>query len=242
MRPITNYLQIVPGKLKDYKQLHRYHYIKSPVAFMRKVFVIRPRFCYKKNYPDIIGVIVYSPPIATLKPRNRVIDDPRIRTGTLSERHKFVTDNFTYISRIIVDPRFRRLSLARWLLEYSLPLQQYPFIETLTPIDFTNDLFKSFGFELHHNEAPGPFRTFANDLKQYGISGSLLTQPIEAQKRIDCLDPNNRKAFDHRLHRFLWTYRRHRHDKDPLDRITYALSKFPYPHAYLLKKTNFESA
>lgn len=241
MHPLINYLEIIETNLKTCKPLWQYHYIKDPVAFMRKVYSIKPRFCIAHHYPETLGVIVYSPPIATLKARNRAIDDPRLHKGTLSEKHKFVTDNFTYISRVIIDPRFRHMGLAKWILEQTLPRQRYPYIETLTPIDFTNDMFVKLGFELHHNEAPEPFLKFAAVLRQYGITGDQLTNPIEAQKRIDCLDQKSRKNFDFQLHRFLWTYRRHRHDKEPLERIAYALSKFPYPQAYLLKRTKFES-
>lgn len=241
MHPITDYLEIKETNLKAYKKLAEYHYIKNPVSFVRTVYAIQPRRCLGHHFPETIGVFIYSPPIATLKARNRAVNDPRLHKGTLSEKHKFVTDNFTYISRMIIDPRFQHLGLAKWIIEQTVPLQKYPYIETLTPIDFTNDIFIKLGFQLYHNEAPEPFRKFAAVLQQFGITGNQLTQPVEAQKRIDCLNTKDRKEFDFRLHRFLWTYRRHRHDKEPLARITYALSKFPYPQAYLLKRVKFES-
>lgn len=221
---------------KVYKLFADYHYIKTPLCFIRSIWSYSCPLIPGQALPPHLGVLVYSPPIPSLKARNQTFPDLFPDNVSRTEKLTLLNEQFTYLSRLIVDPHFQRHGIADRLLKETLPQIKTPYIETLTPIDFTNDMFIKHGFQLHLQPDPQYYSQFRLELQKAAITGPLLILPNEAQKRVDRLDPNQRLIFDVCLHRFLWHFKNMRYVQDPLQRLTYALSKFPYPNAYLVRR------
>jgi hypothetical protein len=109
---VTKWLQIVRGCLDDYKKLAHYHYRDRRLTACAAVFAMRHR-------DETIGVIVYSMPTPGAEFRN-------VATGNLfvgldrATQMALVNKNIRCISRVIVEPRFRGLSLASRLVRETM--------------------------------------------------------------------------------------------------------------------------
>ena len=206
--------------------------MKSDPVCSRGIYKIVAKFPYYKSFPDPLGVIVYAAPICDLVARHRATNDFFKAPDTLSNRVILVNTHITYISRIIIDPRFHRQGLASLLLEKTIPLQDYTIIETLTPLDHTSGLFRKFGFREFHQPTPPEYIRIQQAMKRVGISFDTWHVPEVVQSRIDSLS-KYRHAFIHfEMKKFLQKFKSHRHDYPGITRTRYLLSKIIYPNAY----------
>jgi len=231
---VANCLEIIPGKLADYKRLAEYHYRTEPIRPVTQIYKINMKPPHTKSMPDPIAVIVYRMPIPEIRPRTTATKGYFHEPKTLSARLKLVNQKIQYIARLIVDPRFHKMGLATWLLEDTLERQQVPIIETLTPIDWTNKIFQKAGFKLYHTPAPPWYRRFENALLSIGLTEDSLTSPLHVHFRLEHLQPKNADRIEHEIKVFIHHYR-HRDGMPPgIERTKFMLSKLPYPEAYLI--------
>lgn len=229
-------LEIVQGHRPDYKLLGEYHYIKQEPTFVRKLYVIKAKQHCENIYPYPIGLMVYSPPFPNLKPRNTATNNFFNMNPSQSDRLKILNKQITYASRLIIDPRYRKLGLGTWLLKETLELQDYPIIETLSPIDFTNQMLIKLGFELHYNPAPVWYRLFIFEMESLCIWNNLFNHPKTVMYRINCLTKRKRIIAEDVFNRFVDHFQKRRSKPFSLEKVTYALTKIPYPEAYLIKR------
>lgn len=230
----TDCLQILPATLNDYHKLAEYHYRSGPIKPTTQIYKINAIDKCHNSFPDPIAVIVYRQPIPDIRPRYTATKRYFKQKTNLSERLKLVNEKIQYIARLIVDPRFRRIGLATWLLKDSLERQTVPIVETLTPIDFTNKIFQKAGFKLYRTPAPPWYHRFTDALYTLGLQDWDNLKPITLQNRINHLKDPEAKWFDNEICRFVYHYR-HRKDMLPgIDRTAFILTKIPYPEAYLI--------
>lgn len=234
LKKLKQDLYIRHATKKDYYALAPYHYIKRTLGPTNQVYTLGPKPHMLKNYPDPIGVIVYARPVPHLKARNIATNHIFTKPKGRSAQMKLVNKKVLYISRIIIDPRFRRCGLATWLLNYTLSLQSIKYIETLTPLDFTNDLFQHAGFKLYPNPRPARYNTFISKLKEFGIFNETIRHPTIAQKRLATLEPEQRERFYIAMKRFLEAYPNLAPHLWEPETIAFALYQLSYPQAYLL--------
>ncbi|MBN2594633.1 MAG: hypothetical protein JXA81_14085, partial [Sedimentisphaerales bacterium] len=99
-------LQIVPGRLDDYKRLSRYHYRGGHPGPASSIFVLK-----QPGGKVPVGVIVYSNAPAVLELRN--IATNHIFAGLdRSTKLGLINANIRRISRVVIEPRYRGLGLA----------------------------------------------------------------------------------------------------------------------------------
>ena len=113
-------LEIVEGRLEDYKRLSRFHYRGSWPGACWCVYVIKERKGGRLGLDgSICGVIVYSMPSMGLELRN-------VATGNVfsgfdrGTRLSLINNNIRCISRVIIEPRFRGLGLASRLVRETM--------------------------------------------------------------------------------------------------------------------------
>lgn len=231
---VTNCLEIVPATLKDYSALTCYHYRTEPIKPVTQIYKVRARTPHTKEMPDPLAVIVYRMPIPDVRPRTHATKGYFHVPTSLSDRLKLVNKNIQYLARLIVDPRFRKIGLATWLLADSLTFQTAPIIETLTPIDYTNRIFLKAGFKLFHMNAPTWYKRFTDALDSIGFADQPQISPWAVQLRIDSLKGKQLNYIDNAFHQFVYHFRHRKQMPSGIDRTKFALSKIPYPKAYLI--------
>lgn len=227
-------LHITKATWKDFLLLAHYHYIQTHPPPYDSIYKICDKVADRRKYPDPVAVILFSFPVPHIKARNRATDNFFTRPKGRHRQLVLINKYIRYISRVIVDPRYRRLHLATWLIKHTLKLQTKPIIETITPIDFTNRMFINCGFKLYLNPAPTRHRRFLDDLAECGISGDMLRHPTIVQKRIDSLPDEKQEHLYFRLKRFLMQYSSAQKEFWQPVSIAYALTKLSYPQAYLI--------
>lgn len=242
---LKSQLTIQEGTKRDYLVLNDYHYLNTPLPPIKKIYTIRPKpatehwYCSGFQGPayghaSLIAVIVYTSPLRDLRARTVATSGFFKQPATLSERLRLINKNILYVSRLVVDPRYRRLGLADWLWRETLKLQTIPIVESLTPVPVRTSWLESLGFQLYYSQTPAPIRKLKNAFKKAHITGSCLSIPEVAQRRVRCLLKDERIQLDRSLHDFLSKYRHREHMDKDLKRMIFILSKIPYPNGYLI--------
>lgn len=231
---VANCLEIIPARLADYERLSEYHYRTEPIKPTTQIYKVRLKPPHTNSMPDPIAVIVYRMPIPEIRPRTTATKGYFHQPKTLSARLKLVNQKIQYIARLIVDPRFRKMGIATWLLKDTLERQQVPIIETLTPIDFTNKIFQKAGFKLFLTPAPPWYRRFTNELLSIGLTEDALLSPLHVQARLDRLKPPMAEPIEHEIKIFIRHFRHRDHMAPDINRTKFFLSKIRYPEAYLI--------
>lgn len=110
MPPEHAHVTIAPGSPADYASLARFHYLAGAPSRPDRVLAARSA---EAGAP--IGVLVVSRP--TLNGRVRELAWPgRYRTGDKRADARRVNEEVRVISRVVVDPRWRGLGVARRLV------------------------------------------------------------------------------------------------------------------------------
>ena len=136
---VTKKLRIVRGSLEDYKELSHYHYRDSRLTVYAALFALR-------FADETIGVIVYTMPSPGLELRN--IATGNLFTGFDRAPHlALVNKNIRCIARLIIEPRFRGLGLASWLVRETMPQMYVPIIEALAVMGLVNPFFEKAGMK-----------------------------------------------------------------------------------------------
>lgn len=232
---ISQICETVKGNFDDYRILKEYHYIISDPCCIRGIYKIRAKYPYTNKFPDPMGLIVYTAPIADLEPRHKATNNFFKDIKNNSVRISLTNDYIVYIARIIIEPRFHKQGLATKLLQDTIPLQKQPIIETLTPLDHTSRLFKKFGFYEFHNPTPPEYVRIQNVFKKYNIPPEIWGQPEIVQYRIDSLSSYKHAIVHKEMKAFLRKFKAFRYSRPGLTRTRYLLSKIIYPNAYQIR-------
>ena len=231
---VPNILEVVPGTLTDYRRLSEYHYRTEEIRPFTNIYKVKARYPHHRSFPDPIAVIVYRMPVSELRARSKPTGGFFDRPTHRSDRLKLINQNIRYLCRLIVVPQFRRLGIGTKLVSETLRLQTVPIVETLTPIDFTNRLFKKCGFEIHYMSAPPWYRRFTNALRDIGLSDWNYMLPSTLQNRLDSLNNEQADFIENEIKQFLHHFRRKETIPPGIERTKFVLSKIPYPKAYLI--------
>lgn len=242
---LKNQLTIQEGTKRDYLVLDDYHYLNTPLPPIKKIYTIRPRPATERWYckgfqgpayghASLIAVIVYSSPLRDLRARTKATCGFFKQPASLSDQLKLINENILYVSRLVVDPRYRKLGLADWLWRETLKIQTIPIVESMTPLPVRKNWLERLGFQLHYNPTPQSIRKLKKAFEKAKLNQKCWNSPEIAQKRIDSLLKDDKIKLDRSLHHFLSNYRHREHMPDDIKRITFILSKIPYPNGYLI--------
>lgn len=225
---------VIKGCQNDYLDMARYHYEPQLSFPPTIVFKVVGTNRYYHHFPDPVAVMVLSPPLPHIKARNEA-------TSNFFQQHSSQAENLTilnkyvlYLSRLIVSPRLRKRGIANFLLREALGRMQIPIIETLTPIDFTNEMYTKVGFELYYTPNPPRYTRLINAFSAVGLDVKDTTSPMLIDGRLERMQPVEREFIEKEICRFLSGFRNADRFKPGTERTKYILSKVPPPNAYLI--------
>lgn len=230
----TDIFEIVEGSLADYKILAEYHYRTEPIKPCTNIYKVQARAPLTESFPNPIAIIVYRMPLPDLRARTKATNGFFHKPPTRPDRLKLVNKHIRYLARLIVDPRFQKLGIATDLLKTTLPLQQYPIIETLTPIDFTNKIFTKAGFQLHYTPAPDWYNRFANMIRALGLAPDHFLLASTLQHRLENLDSLLEPLVEKEIKAFMKHFLNRANMPPDLKRSEFILTKLSFPEAYLI--------
>lgn len=231
-KDLSNLFITVRGNSFDYEQLARYHYCKGRILPAQYIFKLMARSPHRFDIPDPVGVVVYKYPIPQMPGRNQATNYYFRKPDSNSERMKLVNSNIRYAARIIIDPRFRRIGLAKKLQQESLDQLTIPIVETLCPMDWTSNLLHYSGFKPYYCRPPKRYGRLKNKLELAGVSERVLSLPAIVNERLRFLSPSHKAEVEKEIKRFMEHWPKQYDMPDSLARTRFFLDKLNYPPVY----------
>jgi hypothetical protein len=225
-------IKIVPGSFDDYRQLAHYHYRESEPGPFKKIFVLRNE-ALRATRNKILGVIVYTMPYVGLEIRSLVMDnffigfDKNTQLGLINK-------NIRCISRLIIEPRFRGLGLAKRLIQQTMPKMNVPIIEAVAVMGRINPCLEKAGMRPFKSKPSQRFTQFIEALSVIGIEGKDLIDPQKVHRRFSRLNDEKNEFIEREIKRFLKGYGRRRNMPPGLERIRFILSRLNAKPVYYI--------
>jgi ABC-type ATPase with predicted acetyltransferase domain len=164
---------IKPGTRQDWLRLSELHYRSHKIAAARSIFGLW-------RGPDLCGVIVYSYPPITCLGRGLVL--PKMLPKELNKQ-------LCTISRVVIHPKYRSISLGAKLVRETLPLAGTPNVEMVAVMAKYNPFAERAGMQRVIFQVPGkePLK-IADVLEQLGFNTKLLGSESYVMQRLEKLD------------------------------------------------------
>ncbi len=117
-------IRIEKGSINDYNQLKQFHYRDARIM---------PKVIYHAVLNDeIVGVIVYGPPHLMLRARNLVLPHCKKQKNESWRKHAIrINRDIIRIWRVVIKPKYRGAGIATLLVKKTMPLTNFPYVETL---------------------------------------------------------------------------------------------------------------
>jgi len=239
---VKKYLKITEGTIEDYMPLSRFHYREcktGPIAGVYKIIDTNP---VRRQLGDTAGVIVYTMPACAVQLRNTATAGLFTKSGSSSANMRLINQNIRTISRVVIEPRYRALGLAHWLVRETMPLLRMPYIEALAVMGKVNPFFEKAG--MLKFEAPQCLRSvkLQEALSMVGIEEYDLADAERTHEKIQNLKPKAKNFIENEIKRFLQAYgRRISALPDGLKRTEYIISRLTdRPVYYLWRNPNLQ--
>ena len=221
-------LQIVPGRLDDYRRLARYHYLGGQTGPASAIFVLR-----RAGGKTPVGVIVYSNAPVVLELRN--IATGRVFAGLdRSMQLELINANIRRISRVIIEPRFRGLGLASRLVRETMPLVSVPIVESLAVMGWVNPFFERAGMKAYKPQPSEAGVQFIEALSIIGIEQAELIDPEQVQHKFEQLGDSEARFIEREIRQFIKSHGRRRDMPPGLERTRYILKKLTARAVYYI--------
>jgi hypothetical protein len=221
-------LQIVPGRLDDYRQLARYHYCGGPLGPASAIFALSRAGCETP-----IGVIVYSNAPAVLELRNVATGDAFAGLDR-STQLELINANIRRISRVIIEPRFRGLGLASRLVRRTMPMVNVPIVEAVAVMGWVNPFFERAGMKAYKATPSAAIVQFIEALSLVGIEQAELIDPRIVQQKLEKLGGWQGRFIEHQIRHFLKNQGRRRDMPPGIERTRYILTKLTARPVYYI--------
>jgi hypothetical protein len=218
-------LRIILGGLDDYKQLARYHYRENRPGPCKAVFALKSDGTLPGvSSTAVVGVVVYSSATAVLELRNAATDN--LFAGLdRSTQLGLINRNIRRISRLIIEPRFRRLGLATWLVRETMPRLNVPIVEAIAVMGLINPFLEKAGMTAYRAKPHTANIQLIEAFSLLGIEGVELADAVKVQQKLDGLTKAEEQFIEHSIHQFLKSHGRRRDMPPGLERTRYILSR-----------------
>jgi hypothetical protein len=236
---IKKYLKIVPGTIEDYKNLARFHYRHSktgPTAAVYKIIDTHPQRC---RIEPIVGIIIYSLPLAGVQLRNIATGGLFTQLGSSSVNLQLINQNIRTISRVVIEPRYRALGLAYELVQKTMPMLKMAYIEALAVMGKVNPFFEKAGMLKFEAAESSKSVRLRQALSVVGIEESDTVDIERTHEKLLALNHKAKNFIDREIYNFLSNYgRRVKNAPDSLNKTEFIISKLSdRPLYYLWRNT-----
>lgn len=223
---VKKYLKIVEGSIADYKPLSRFHYRAGKTGAIAKVYKIVDTHPMRSLIEPVVGVIIYTMPVPSIQMRNVATGGLFCKFGRNNTAMDFINANVRTIGRVVIEPRYRGLGLAHWLIEETMTLLDMPYIEALAVMGKVNPFFQKAG--MMKFEAAEPMRSvkLKQALSVVGIEERDFVDIERTDGKLQNLKPKCKAFIEKEIKDFLQAYgRRGRGMADCAMRTEFILSK-----------------
>jgi GNAT superfamily N-acetyltransferase len=230
---VTSHLEIVPAGFEDYRQLAGFHYRSAESFPYTSIYALKDTHPVRGRFDSIVGVIVYTMPAPALELRN-------VATGGcfcgLSRSHglQLVNENIRCIGRIIIEPRYRGLGLARRLVTETMPKLDMPIIESMAVMGRVNPFFEKSGMRPFFGK-PSP--RVVKLIEAFGMVGIEENEFIDSEgihAKLCALSKRKAEFIEHQIGLFMQSYGKQRYMKPSKKRTRFMLSRLSERPVYYI--------
>lgn len=224
-----NSLCITVASPDDICLVSKYHYRPLPKQPYVRAWKISDSTYGKGTNP--IGIITYSMPVLNCAARRAATGDFFKGSDKRTQLLR-LNEHVRRISRVVIDPRYRGLGLAAWLVRRTMPAMGVSMVEAAAVMGRLCDFFERAGMRRIDLPVRPEGQALIQALKTAGIEESLWIDAARVQERIDRLPESERILVEKRMHRFLGAYGRRRSMPSGEERTRFALSRLNAQPAY----------
>lgn len=197
------------GSLRDYEMIASHHYRAArPATATRVLTLVNPtptpaqRFrrepgvtCNEScsgSIGEVVAVLVESLPSLSCRLRDFALGDRYGAVRDLSQRARLLNDEVRCISRVVVDPRWRGLGLAVWLVRTALATATTPVTEALAAMGHVHPFFERAGMTAHRRPAHTTDARLLAALEHAGLGAISLADLGVTMRHIAALPSGQR--------------------------------------------------
>ncbi len=224
-------LEIVRSNRAVYETLGCFHYRKGPLGPTTDIFAITDKHPLRRSIGPAVGVIVYRPPVANLAVRNDVtcgffggLD----RASGLA----LLNEHVRCISRVIIEPRYRGLGLASWLVSETMPRVGAAMVEAVSVMGKFHPFFERAEMKAFEMTADVKTERMATALEAVGIDRRLWIDSEAVYASIERLDAQRREFLLYEMGCFLQKFGSQREMEHCVERTDFLLGKLTPPGRY----------
>lgn len=230
---LLKYVTLCPGTIADYHRLSRYHYRDACLGPVAAVWTLRQHIPLMHLEHAVIGVIVYTYPAPNCAARNAVLG-PQFSSSDRAQSLRQLNQSIRTISRVVIDPAWRGLGLAAWLVRRTLPRLNVPYIESLAVMGRFNPFLEKAGMKRYPTPDNKKTLRLALLLSELNIPPTLWHDPEAVHERIVTLNAADTARLERGIHAFLGPFGKRRKMSQNLERTDFICRKLAYPPAYFL--------
>ena len=221
---VRKQLRIMPGNHADYESLARFHYRDFTVGPMSHIFIIVDQHPHRRLSAGVVGAVVYCSPPPNNATRN--IATNGFFTGLdRASSLKLLNRNLRTMSRLIIEPRYRGLGLASWLVAQTMDKVGVPMIEAMSVMSKTHPFLKRAGMTEYVPSPEPKTEKMRAALETIGIDESLWADSHRVHKQIELLDRARGSFIEQSIGAFLQKFQSQRNMPHSFERTDFVLSK-----------------
>lgn len=180
-------------------QFATFHYRSEKLFFPDRIFAM------KHSSGRYAGIIVYSYPQANSAARNKVLAN-YYQHFPANVKLKIINYELRTITRLVVLPEFRGVSLASELIRRTIPLTNMRFIEAATVMGNYSNCFARAGMKYYQHEQTAEKQTMQKQLENFGLDYSQEIEAIAQQFQSLC--QTQKQSLLKSMHSFCCHYQR----------------------------------
>ena len=231
---VVRYLEIVPAGLDEYNELGRFHYREGAARPHVAIYAIKDMHPLVARLGGLAGVIVYTMPVPNLELRNVATDGRFTGLGDRRMQLQMANKYIRCISRVIIEPRYRGLGPAGWLVAETMPRLGVPIVEAIAVMGRVNPFFERAGMKRYEGRGTARSIQLIEALGMVGIDESKFIDPSAMQVKLDRLSKLEAEFIEQRIDSFLQAYGKRSQMRAGIERTRYVLSKLTARPVYYI--------
>jgi GNAT superfamily N-acetyltransferase len=231
---ITRYLEIDRASIDEYRQLGRFHYCGGRIGPYAAIYAIKDMHPGRVMFGGIVGVIVYTMGAANMEFRNAATGGMFCGFGDRRLGLGMVNKHIRCISRVIIEPRYRGLGLASWLVAETMPRVGVSIIEATAVMGKINPFFEKAGMKRFEGRGSARGVRLIEALGMVGIGEEEFIDAWAVQAKLDGLSEAEAEFIEGQIRGFLQPYGKRRDMVGGIERTRYVLGKLTMRGVYYI--------
>jgi GNAT superfamily N-acetyltransferase len=231
---VTKHLEIVRAGLAEYNYLSKFHYREAGSCPHAAIYAMKDTHPGRARFAPVIGVIVYTMPTAHVELRNVATGGLFCGFGDRRMQLQMVNKYIRRIARVIIEPRYRGLGLASWLVAETMGKLDVPIIEAMAVMGIVHPFFEKAGMKRYQAKPTARSIQLIEALGIVGIDEHPFINPQAVQDKFDSLAGCEAEFIERQIKDFLQSYGKRRQIEPGIERTRYVLSKLTARPVYYI--------